>query len=853
VNLFKILITIITIISLSPLSIKSQNIDGVVIDDKGESLAGISVSLRNRDFSPLKFSMTDEGGNFSFKRFDETAVYLIASGVGFSPDTLTIKELEFPVIIKLSEHIFKLHEVLVRSDRGYQRGDTINYFVSAYSGIGDRTVSDVLKKMPGIEVNKDGTILFNGRRISSLYVEGLDLMSEQYAQISENLNATDVAKVQILQSHQPIKLLQKTSFTDDVALNLVLKDSAKNVWQHSLGGGTGSSLTTNPQIMWDGEFSTMMFSKQLQSVSLIKGNNFGINIAREIEALSWFEDKSLLNFPVKLQSIGLANIDEEIWHNGKSGIFATNWLCKIGTGNLRVQVSGNLDRSISEQFNTLTYNKINGNPTVIDNSQIELWQRIGTGKVDYELNSDKIYLKNSFGINCSFPYSKGDSEVNGIQEKDLTKIRQFTLRDVFSIMKRQREKIWTLDGSIFYSKSPSQLRLMNGLIQDLDYSTLSWQLSGSYKRSISRIILNCPIGLGGECNSISNIVGETSNFCRYSDLTVSLSPQFSYIYNDKLKGELDFNMFFSRRNIKENISCGQSNFYINPYLRISYNPINKIRVGINGGFKIKPNSFFDVINFPIYENKMRANVGVSKFETSKSISFGGYLNYSNMVTGWSAAINGTFSYSWNLSLSQGVLTDGVYYSLKSDNPTNAINSFVFGSLTKSLNIWNSSINLFGRLNNIKTKIIVSNQECPQQITNGNITLSYNANPLSWFTFKCECQASWTNQKIEKSSLVSPSTSNISYTEILKLSTNWNKITFTLDTRGFQNAQKGIKSIYMINTQISWSHKQWLFDFIVHNFLNQEKYYRSIITETSTSVMQTSLRSREFLLKCTYSF
>lgn len=179
-NLFKILITIITIISLSPLSIKSQNIDGVVIDDKGESLAGISVSLRNRDFSPLKFSMTDEGGNFSFKRFDETAVYLIASGVGFSPDTLTIKELEFPVIIKLSEHIFKLHEVLVRSDRGYQRGDTINYFVSAYSGIGDRTVSDVLKKMPGIEVNKDGTILFNGRRISSLYVEGLDLMSEQY-------------------------------------------------------------------------------------------------------------------------------------------------------------------------------------------------------------------------------------------------------------------------------------------------------------------------------------------------------------------------------------------------------------------------------------------------------------------------------------------------------------------------------------------------------------------------------------------------------------------------------------------------------------------------------------------------
>lgn len=273
-------------------------------------------------------------------------------------------------------------------------------------------------------------------------------------------------------------------------------------------------------------------------------------------------------------------------------------------------------------------------------------------------------------------------------------------------------------------------------------------------------------------------------------------------------------------------------------MRVSYNPINKIRVGINGGFKVRPNSFFDMVNFPIYENKLRANVGMSKFETHKSISCGGYLNYSNMVTGWSAAINGSFSYSWDLSLSQGELNDGVYYSIKSDKPTNAINTFVFGSVTKSLNFLNSTISLFGRINNIESEILITNTESHQQIINGNMTLRYNANPLNWFSLECEGVASWTNQKIGKSEPINPNNSNVSYTEMLRLSAAWDKFIFTLDSRGFQNSQKGVNPIYIINAQISWHHKQWNIDLHAHNLLNQENYYRYVITSTTTSVMNT---------------
>ena len=70
----------------------------------------------------------------------------------------------------------KLKEVKIKSNRVSVKEDTITYEVSGFRMPQDRSIADVLKKMPGLEVLPGGTIRFEDKNISKLYIEGMDLM-----------------------------------------------------------------------------------------------------------------------------------------------------------------------------------------------------------------------------------------------------------------------------------------------------------------------------------------------------------------------------------------------------------------------------------------------------------------------------------------------------------------------------------------------------------------------------------------------------------------------------------------------------------------------------------------------------
>lgn len=68
-----------------------------------------------------------------------------------------------------------------------------------------------------------GRSLTTGKRSRNFYVEGLDLTNGKYKQISENLRADAVQNIQVMENHQPIRVLQRKIKTEDVALNLKLR------------------------------------------------------------------------------------------------------------------------------------------------------------------------------------------------------------------------------------------------------------------------------------------------------------------------------------------------------------------------------------------------------------------------------------------------------------------------------------------------------------------------------------------------------------------------------------------------------------------------------------------------------
>ena len=83
---------------------------------------------------------------------------------------------------------------------------------SSFVDVTDKSIGDVLKKLPGIQVLSTGQILYQNKAISKFYIEGLDMLRGKYGIATHNIDVSKVATVQVLENHQPIKALRDMEF-----------------------------------------------------------------------------------------------------------------------------------------------------------------------------------------------------------------------------------------------------------------------------------------------------------------------------------------------------------------------------------------------------------------------------------------------------------------------------------------------------------------------------------------------------------------------------------------------------------------------------------------------------------------
>ena len=203
--------------------------EGTVHDASGQPLYGANVVLYADGGKLLAFAVVGRDGHFSLKRLPG-ADHLTVSFMGYKSVTLPVAGFRDGQDIVLAEAAFQLREVVAKPERISQRGDTLTYSVANFKQAQDRSIADVISKMPGLEVKPNGSIEYQGKAINTFYIEGLDLMGGQYAVASNNIPADKVQDVQVLEHHQKVKSLRGVSFSEQAALNIVLKEDARSVW-----------------------------------------------------------------------------------------------------------------------------------------------------------------------------------------------------------------------------------------------------------------------------------------------------------------------------------------------------------------------------------------------------------------------------------------------------------------------------------------------------------------------------------------------------------------------------------------------------------------------------------------------
>lgn len=246
-------------------------VQGIVQDSiTSEIIEGASVILK-QDARFLAFSYSDAKGVFklSIPEFQENLV-LVANSMGFAKQEISLLKDRQSYSIKLAPQVESLDEVLLQPDEKIViKTDTLRYKVSAFTNKTEQTVEDVLRNIPGIEIDGDGNIKAQGQYIKKILIEGDDLADNNYKIISKNLDAQVLDEVEVISNYEENPVIKQFLNSDAKVLNLKLKEDRKTVLFGTNTAGIGNRKRSKL------ESNLGLIKEKIKFLNLGKWNNTG--------------------------------------------------------------------------------------------------------------------------------------------------------------------------------------------------------------------------------------------------------------------------------------------------------------------------------------------------------------------------------------------------------------------------------------------------------------------------------------------------------------------------------------------------------------------------------------------------
>lgn len=260
-----------------------SSISGKVLDSDGQPIVSASVTVEEPGKDAIiAYSITNAKGEYKVTfTTAEQNVDLKIKAFNQKPVQKTVKNESSAQNFTMQPDATEIKEVKIKTRMITKRGDTISYDIKAFESKADRTLADVLKKIPGIEVNPDGSVLYQGEPINKFYVNGKDLMEGGYGTINNSLPKDAVQKVEVMENHQPVKILQNKVPSENAAINVKLKNSVTMTGRGEVGTGFADPW------LWNLKLTPMFFGQKNQWVVNYKTNNAGETVEKEGNLLSF--------------------------------------------------------------------------------------------------------------------------------------------------------------------------------------------------------------------------------------------------------------------------------------------------------------------------------------------------------------------------------------------------------------------------------------------------------------------------------------------------------------------------------------------------------------------------------------
>jgi len=443
-------------------------ITGKVINKSNEPVSNASVMLMTTsDSTVIAFNFSNDNGDYTLRTDRKDAEFLImAHGFNIKRNIKKTPNKSQTVNIVVSEEALSLKEVSVKSGKIWGIRDTVNYVVDAFRDSTDVVIGDVLKKMPGIEVEESGEIKYRGKQISKFYIENVDMLQGRYGVATNNITASDIATVQVFENHQPIKALGDIKFTDDVAVNLKLKPDAKGIFSSVADVGAGF----DNRFLWNSAVTGMFFSKTWQHLTALKSNNTGNDLGQEFQSFEYGGSPLAGSISSVLQPTPPQINKSRYLFNEAFGGTINNLFKTKSESEITFNLSGFRDIDDRKSYDLTRY-IIPGNDTVTIQEQMSSYNsRINMeGGVGYKINNDLNYLNAQLLFSGDFV----DNVSNVISNEDIEqkgKSDPFKIASNIHWIRRNNNDKKTgteLNSRSFYQSQPYVLDVSPGMFQDV--------------------------------------------------------------------------------------------------------------------------------------------------------------------------------------------------------------------------------------------------------------------------------------------------------------------------------------------------------------------------------------------------
>lgn len=852
-----------------------------------QPLESATVTLQQGgDGNIINYTLTDADGRFQLSSSSLKDRTITVFYMGYRKKTIPVL-ISRPLTIELEQEAVLLKEVQIRPGRVWGRQDTLKYDLTRFTSSKDRNVSDVLKKLPGINVEENGTIKYNGKVISNLYVEGMDVSGGRYNQINNNLKADAVQAAEVIEGHQPIKSLRGKTFTDDVALNLKLKPEVRSQWIYTVmaGGGYGEKA------LYDASFNVLQLSRNRQTVYTYKANNIGRNLFSDQQKLASgnsFDRVTDSNPPIflPLPEPAMPLSQKRLLFN-ETHTASANRLYRLDEEKqLRFQLGYIHDRTTQQYGSEEIYYFVQDTVHMATNRHDRLKTDCLNAEVNYEDNTVSRYTRENFSF--AGTWKSGVSDITGdnvIFQK--IKNSQWELKNYFNQLYTKEKYTWGIRSYIRYTHLPALLtvihrnlpvssadnRLIATCIHRRDelnlpdninentYRTVTGQTYESIPTEYEEMNIdnaytdNALYGMrkknGVNYQLTGGFRGELSSVRQENSYSV---PRYSFYTIPRIEWERTDFLLTAAATVWWNRLPKQSysRFYAAPSLYFRYKFSPRWKMSLSGSLDESEGGIQDIYPFHYREDYRTVVKHTGKVAVTVRQLYTCYLEYKNTVKEFFWTLSASYSHNRYNLMAERNYKDGNFY-LSSVERNHSSYSYALNTIgSKGVYDWN-----------LKTSLELTLARNEGKQLNENIVQNYRYDylrvepkivwaPSALFEVEYKATVSCGGSGIGKDTRLDPLWD---VAQRLTLSLGFHDTDFRLSGEHFYNDLSKDQHLNTWLADVSLIHKsgKWRFTASAMNLFNKEQYRYTLYSAVQSYTSWVKLRPREFMVSVQYQW